>query len=145
MKRQRGNIYVYAILALLVITIGAGVVYTYNSAIKRAEHAESENKELRQVNSEALAENQNLRMLKQRQDLVLAERQGQRNAAAKIEGAIDAALSKAMQQPEVRAWADTPVPAAVVDGVRNEPGARASAKDRGVPAVPKPAAASPGR
>lgn len=153
MRRQRGNIILYGIIALFVATLAAGVVYTYQSAIAeaekeaaRADKAEADNKTLREVNSEALTENQNLRMLKQRQDLILAERQGQRNAAAKLEGTIDAALSKAMQQSEVRRWADTPVPQSVADSVRNDAaGGRASAKDRGVPAGPKPAAASPGR
>ncbi len=143
MKRQRGNIYVYAVLALLVVTIGAGVVYTYNSAIRRAEQAETESKQLREANSEFAAENSNLRMLKQQQDLVLAERQGRRNAAADIERKIDATLSRAMQQPEVRKWADTPVPGAIVDGVRGD-AARAAAKDGRVPAAPKPASSGAG-
>lgn len=144
MKHQRGNIWIYAIIALFVIALGASIVHTYTSAITRAEKAEADNQALRQVNSEALAENLNLRTLKQQQDLILAERQGRRNAAAEIERRVDATLSRAMQQPEVRQWADHPVPAAILDSVRGDAG-RATAKDGALPAAPKPAAASSGR
>lgn len=142
--RQRGNIYLYGIIALFIVSVGVGVVYTYNSAIRRAETAEADNTKLREMNSEALAENQHLRTLKQQQDLILAERQGRRNATAELERKIDATLSKAMQQPEVRKWADAPVPQSIVDSMRGDAG-RAGAKDRGLPAAGKPAAAGPRR
>jgi len=140
---QRGNAILYGIIILFVVSLGGGIVYTYTHAIERAQKAEADNTTLRDANSEFAAENQNLRMLKARQDLILAERQGQRNAAAEWERKADAKLSKAMQQPEVRAWADAPVPAAILDSVRGDAG-RTGAKERTVPAGGKPARSSPG-
>lgn len=137
-KSQRGSVLIYGLLALFVISAGAGIVFTYNSAITRAEKAEADNTTLRQANSEFAAENLNLRTMKAHQDRILAERQGRRNAEAEIERKIDATLSKAMQQPDVRRWADTPVPGAVVDGLRVEPD-RATGKDGALPAAGKPA------
>lgn len=143
MKSQRGNVIVYMAAALFVASLGAGVVYTYKSAIARAEHAEADARELRAANSEYAAENQNLRLLKAQQDRILAERQERRNAQIEIERGINAALSKAMQQPEVRRWADTPIPGAILDSVRgNAP--TAPAADGRVPAAGKPAAAPAG-
>src|SRR3990167_4984117 len=144
MIKQRGFGIMEVIILALIAGVGAGIVYTYTNAIERAQKAESDNTSLREANSEFATENQNLRILKQRQDLILAERQGKRNATAEIERRVDATLSKAMQQPEVRKWSDTPVPAAIIDSVRGEPD-RTLRKDGTVPASSQPTrpAASP--
>jgi len=135
--RQRGFGIMEVIILALIAGVGAGIVYTYTNAIERAQKAESDNMALRDANSEFAAENQNLRIIKQRQDLILAERQGRRNAAAEIERRVDATLSKAMQQPEVRKWSETPVPTAIIDSVRWEPD-RTPRKDGAVPAPSQP-------
>lgn len=137
--RQRGFGTVEIVLVLLLVGMGAGVVWTYNSAIVRAERAEADNATLRQANDEALAENQQLRMFKAQQDKILAERQGRRNAAAEIERKIDATLANVYQQNEAaRTWGATPVPQSVLDSVRAE-SSRQGHENGKVPAGGKPA------
>ena len=135
MKGQQGFGLIEVALILLLVGIGAGVVYTYNTSITRAERAEAENKGLREANSEYAAENQNLRQQQARRDVVLAERRGQQNAAKDLERRINAKLDQALQQPETRAWGNTPVPSNIVDSLRintDQP----AAKDGGGKPIP---------
>lgn len=146
MNRQRGSVLLYGLLALFVVTAAGGIVYTYTHAIERAQKAEADNEALRQVNSEFAAENQNLRMLKARQDLLLTERQASRNTAAEIERKVDAKLSSVYRQSQpAREWRDAPVPADVLAGVRADAAARAPGKDGALPAPGQPPGAPGGR
>lgn len=144
--RQRGSILLYGLLALAVVTICGGVVYTYQNAIVRAERAERDLGVLQTAHQEQLTENHNLKIAGDRKDKLLAARQTERNTADNIERAINAKLSEIYRTSEpARTWRDAAVPADVLRGLRAEPAAGGSAQDgKGTPAV-KPAAAKPGR
>ena len=121
MRNQRGSILLYGLLALAVVTICGGMVYTYQSAIVRAERAEADNTTLRTVNQEVLADNTNLRATNERNNKLLAERQTQRNTADNIERAVNAKLAEIYRTSEpARAWRDAAVPGDVLRGLRLE-------------------------
>jgi len=119
--KQRGSILLYGLLALAVVTICGGMVYTYQHAIVRAERAEADNTTLRTVNQEVLADNAGLREQKARTDVLLAARQTQRNTADNIERAVNAKLAEIFRNdPKAREWRDNPVPDSVLRGLRSE-------------------------
>ena len=141
MNRQRGSILLYALLALAVVTICGGMVYTYQHAIARAERAEADNTTLRHANGELLADNMGLRATAERNNKLLAERQTQRNTADNIERAVNAKLSEIYRSsPQARDWRDAPVPADVLRGLRAEPAGGVAKDGKGIPAA-KPAGA----
>lgn len=110
----------YAVIGLLILAIGGGVVYTYNSAITKAEELEAENKNLIQTNKDNAEELTKRKESEAKKDKLLAIRQAERNTQAAVERKVDEALSKVLQRPENQAWATSIVPAAVVDSLRNE-------------------------
>jgi hypothetical protein len=145
LNNQRGSIELYAIIGVLAITIGAGMVYTYQHAIIRAERAEADNTTLRTANGELLADNMGLRAIAERNNKLLAERQTQRNTADNIERAVNAKLSEIYRTSEpARTWRDTPVPADVLRGMRAEPTGGITKDGKGIPAG-KPVPADPDR
>jgi hypothetical protein len=144
-RRQRGSILLYGLLALFVATAGAGIVYTYKSAITRAESAEKEREVWQRAADQRAARIAELVAEDARKDKLLAARQTQRNVAAAIERRVDDALRKAFQSVEARAWADVVVPRDVVDSLRLD----ARPSDRSgtdpLPTTTQPAAPAPGR
>ena len=146
LAKQRGSILLYGLLALAVVTICGGVVYTYQNAIVRAERAERDLGVLQTAHQEQLTENHNLKIAGDRKDKLLAARQTERNTADELDRRIRAKLDDIFRNdPKARAWRDDPVPDAVLRGLRAEPAAGGSAQDgKGTPAA-KPAAAKPGR
>lgn len=145
MRRQRGSILLYGLLALAVVTICGGVVYTYQRAIVRAERAERDLTTLQTAHQEQLAENEMLRQSKARLDRALAERQAARNTADNIERAVNAKLSEIYRSsPPAREWRDVAVPDAVLRGLRAESDSRGAHDPARAPAG-EPAAAKPAR
>lgn len=140
MKRQRGSILLYALLALGVVTICGGAVWTYKRAITENAVLRGNLANTQQALSEQVTENFLQRERQQHTDQLLARRQGERDAADTIERKIDATLSNVYRNNEkARAWRDQPVPADVLLGVRNDGAGSAVDKDR--PRIPaaKPA------
>ena len=113
-KSQRGFVMAWWGYLLILAFVGAAgwaVVHTYNSAIERATKAEADNVDLRQKNSEQLADNMWLRMDKQRVDALLARREGVRQGEANARGEINAKLDQIFRDnKEARDWGDQPVP-----------------------------------
>lgn len=136
--RQRGEIIVWILIGLFVVSAGWGVVYTYKNAITRAERAEAANKQLVQANKEQDDENKRLTAENAKAQKLLAVRAAQRNVADEIERRVNAKLEAIRANPEVRDWASTPVPGPVLDGLRNDPGPD-RAKDRKGNPTGKPA------
>jgi Tfp pilus assembly protein PilN len=142
--RQRGSIELYLIAGVLLLAIGGGLVYTYRSAIVRAERAEADNATLRTVNQEQLAENANLKVAKDRADRLLAERQTVRNTADNIERAVNAKLAEIYRTSEpARVWRDAGVPADVLRGLRLESTGAPGKDGKGTPAGKSAAAINP--
>jgi Tfp pilus assembly protein PilE len=145
MTNQRGSILIYGLIALAMVTICGGAVYTYQRAIVRAERAERDLTVMQTAHQEQLAENEMLRQAKARLDKALAVRQAERDTVAALERKIDAKLSTIYRtDPVARQWADTAVPQSVVDGLRAE-SAGASPQNRARETAAKPAAALGGR
>lgn len=135
MTRARGSILIYALLALFVVSAGAGIVYTYSSAIARAQKAEADAVTLRAANGELLADNHNLRASNERSNKLLAARQVERNTADNIERAVNAKLAEIYRSnPQARDWRDADVPDAVLRGLRAESDSAIGADGKAVPA-----------
>lgn len=143
--RQTGQALIYLLIFAFVAAAGVGVVYTYNTAITRAEKAEAKNATLTQKNGELDTENKDLRADNAKKDKLLAVRAAQRNANDETERRLNAKLDEIKNAiPAVRDWAAVPVPPVVLDGLRNEPGAPGSpGKPKAVP-TGKPAGGSAG-
>lgn len=143
--RQRGQMLVYALVALAVVTICGGALYAYNKAIKENAVLRGSLATTEQALSEQVTENYLQRERQRHTDQLLAKRQGAREVSADLERKIDASLEKAYRDsPQARAWRDQPVPADVLRGVRNESD-RADRKDKpGIPTA-KPAGSPSGR
>lgn len=60
MKRQRGSLLIYGIIALGVMTLAGGAVLSYNHAIKRAEKAEAAHEATRAAYAGFVAETKRL-------------------------------------------------------------------------------------
>lgn len=127
--RQRGfavDLVLYGIVALAVAGGAAYAVYTYTHAIKEAERMAEANKTLTasvdtltRANQDQLAENLMQRERAKRTGELLAALHAQRAAGADNERKIDDKINAIIRtQPPVRDWADTPVPAAVLAGLR---------------------------
>lgn len=143
MGRQSGTILIYALLALFVATAAGAIVYTYSTAIARAEKAEAAERQALEKNDELLADNTFLRQDNAHKDKLLAQRQAQRNANDATERGINAVLEEIRSlNQDVRAWASQPVPADVLIGLRNERGAKP--QDGKVHPAGKPAGGSAG-
>jgi type II secretory pathway pseudopilin PulG len=135
LNRQRGFGYLELVIGLLLLGLGAGVVYTYKSAITRSVKAEAAEKKAagerdtaRQAHADQLVENANLRILGAQRDQILAELQGARNERNQIRSLIDGNLQNAYRNdPKAREWRDMPVPQSVVDSLRSKPGSPAAA------------------
>lgn len=138
MKRERGSILLYGLVALGVTVFAGGLVYTYKSAIQRAEAAETEARQSRERLDEALMENAQMRLLRQQEAKILLERQKQSINMTDLERKLDALLAKHLQRPEIREWAATPIPPALLDSLRPQPLPPRSAPDRKAPAAGKP-------
>jgi hypothetical protein len=121
MRRQRGSILLYGLLALAVVTICGGALYAYNSAIKENAVLAGNLATSQQALQDQLTENFLQKQRQQQTDLLLANRQGERNASEKLERMIDDKLGKVYRDSApARAWRDQPVPADVLRGVRND-------------------------
>jgi hypothetical protein len=145
-NRQRGNIWIYGIIALLVVAAGVTAVRTYNGAIERATKAEAAAQEW-QENAEAKdAALARLLVDGQKKDRLLTQRQARRNQDEAKERQTDDNLQKSATDPIVRAWLDAPVPQSLVDGLRG-PAVTAGKAGGGspLPSVAKPAPAGAGR
>jgi hypothetical protein len=146
MKKQRGAIDIIVIIVLVALFggIGAGVLYTYKSAIVRAEVAEADARAKGQAYQEQLTDNINLRMLGQQRDALLAERRGQQNVHDQLVRFIDGQLANAYRNdPKAAEWRDLPVPQSVVDSLRAKPAGAGGAQIGKGATVGKPA--SPAR
>lgn len=146
MKRQRGSILLYGLLALAVVTLAGGAVWTYNNALKENARLASDLATTQTALHEQLAENHLQRERQARTDQLLARRQGEREATAALERKIDATLSSVYRTSEqARAWRDQPVPADVLRSLRDDGADRKVGADRpGIPAG-KPAGAAADR
>lgn len=116
----------WIVIAALCAGLGAGIVHTYNGAIARAETAEAD-LDVERTNvkiaedavADQTAENARLVGRQEALDDARKERRAAGVTAAQIEGLIDAKLNKLVAtSPEVRKWATTAVPDAVLDLVR---------------------------
>lgn len=139
------TVILYIVLAIFAASAGGGIVYTYNHAIVRAEKAESDNTQLRADREEQTKENTKLRDENIKMGQLLAVRQAQRNVADALERKVNSALSKLLADPQVRSWADAPVPQSVLGSLRNAPEGTPGIKDGKAPATGKPAPDKPGR
>lgn len=119
---QKGITPMIALILIVVIsTTGLGIVSFYNHAITKAERVEKENDALLKANSEQLTENFQLRQRNVHLQQLLVARESKRQVAAEIERKIDDYLNKAKRNdPKVKEWADTPVPASILSGLRLE-------------------------
>jgi len=137
-KHQRGfsvELLIYGIAAAAAISFGTYAVHTYRTAIAENATLKSSVATLQKANDDQLAENHLQRERQARTDQLLAARQGERNAAAQLEGLINAKLSQVyQQQPAAREWRDQPVPVSVLASVRAEPDGARRANDPRAPA-----------
>lgn len=128
---------IYSLLALAVVTLAGGAVWTYNNALKENARLASDLATTQTALHEQLTENHLQRERQARTDQLLARRQGERDAADEIERKIDATLGKVYRDnPQARAWRDQPVPADVLRSVRNDggPDGKVGAHSPGIPA-----------
>lgn len=142
MRRQRGSILLYGLLALAVVTLCGGAIYAYNAAIKENAVLAGNLATSQQALQDQLTENFLQRQRQQQTDLLLATRQGAREATAALERKIDDKLGKVYRDSApARAWRDQPVPADVLLGVRNAADDADRKNPPGIPAA-KPAGAA---
>jgi 3'-phosphoadenosine 5'-phosphosulfate (PAPS) 3'-phosphatase len=148
MRRQRGiatELMLYGLVALAVAAIGAGLVYTYQNAIVRAERAEADRDTAQRANAELMSDNINLRATNEHNNKLLAARQVERNTAATIERVINAKLADIYSQSApAREWRDTAVPPDILRGLRAESAGGKPQDGKGAPAG-KPLPANAGR
>lgn len=126
--KEKGNIYIYIVFVLLVAGIGVTAVLAYNSAITRAATAEKERDDFKQAldeTSNALTRQvaENLRL----DQLLLRQRKGDQQLR-NLERKVDELTKAALQDPDIRKWYDTPVPAQLLSGLHN---ARTGEPERG--------------
>lgn len=132
--RQRGfatTVLLYAVLALAVMGAAAYAIATYNRALQESVRLKAANQALAanvdtltRAHQDQLAENHLQRQRQKRTGELLAAALAQRRAGAETERKIDDKLNHiAHARPEVRAWADSIVPGAVLIGLRLDTGA----------------------
>lgn len=116
----------WIIAAAFAAAFAGGVVHTYNSAIADRDAARADVKTEQHnvtIAKDALrdqrVENAKLQAAAEITDKINARRGAANVTAAQIEGIINAKLGALqLSSPEVRKWATTPVPAGVLDIVR---------------------------
>lgn len=134
------RLFIYALIFAFVSAMGYAVVSRYNHAIERAQKLELDNATLMETNKEQLADNVWLRLEKARVDALLARREGVRQGEQQEREKLNAKLSELFgSNPEVRAWGDQRVPAALLDSVRLKPSDRLEDKNAAGAAAVKPA------
>lgn len=143
MKKERGSIWLYGLLALAVTAFAGTMVWTYKNAIVRAEQAETDARASRERLDEALAENVQIRLLRQQEEKLLLGRRQKEVNMTDLERRIDALLAKHLQRPEVREWAGTAIPPAILDGLRTKPLPPRGPPDREAKPAGKPVADLP--
>jgi len=124
MKRQRGSIEIIlgVILFGVLLSLGGLALHTYNSALARAESAETDAKVKGQALADQRVEVARLQGAAAITDKIIADRKGSDLKKADIERMVQNALQTVYaKSPEARKWADTPVPADVLASVRNNP------------------------
>lgn len=143
--KQRGNLQLYAIVGILLVTIGGLAYWQFQHAITENVRLKADLATLQTAHQEQLAENEMMRQANARAQQLLAERQAARNTADNIERAVNAKLADVYRQStQARAWRDQPVPADVLRGLRTEPAGTLDKDRKGTPAG-KPANADAGR
>lgn len=133
--RQRGfGIPIELLAAGVVIALASGAFAYYNHVVAERARLELELSESIKAQQEQEAVNKDLREEAKRRDKLLAARELDRQKANVERGKLNAELEELKrQQPEVAAWTDRPVPAAVLERLRR-PADRAA--DQGREAVP---------
>ncbi len=139
MRRQRGGVEIVlvAVVAGLVLSIGALAVHTYTAALERAQRAEDEAETQRQAATDQRTENARLTAQAAITDRISATRKTADLKKADLERMVADALQKIYaSSPAAVAWRDTPVPLDVLGSVRND----AAADRRGDQNRPRAAA-----
>jgi hypothetical protein len=112
--------YLYAFVFIGLIAGVLGVIYSYNSAIARAKTLEADVATLQ--SSLAKSEGANADLIKRHAELQLAfeKNRRERNAISAKWEQTNAKLQQAMRtDPKSVEWANTPIPAAVLNSLRN--------------------------
>lgn len=140
MKRQRGSILLYGLLALAVTGFAATAVITYRNAVSENATLRGNLANTQQALQDQLTENFLQTQRQKHTDELLARRQGAREATAALERKIDATLENVYRNSEqARAWRNQPVPADVLRGVRNDPADGKVGADKARVSAGKPA------
>lgn len=144
MRRQRGSILLYGLLALAVVTICGGALWKYNSTLEENAKLQSDLKASNKALDEQIQENIDQANRQKATELLLARRDGAKEERDKLERMIDAKLGTILSNsPEARAWWNGRVPADIMRSVRND-GAAGGAKDGARIPAGKPDQAKPG-
>jgi Tfp pilus assembly protein PilE len=145
---HKGSVLIYGLIILAVVAAVIGVVYSYNSAIKKAEKLqaekaalnlvikkqEEEKVQLKQANDINLLAISILEAEKKKLQEINSKRQVRVIKVAAQEKKVDDKLVLAIsKEPVSKAWADTPVPDAILASLRDNSTPEASgnrSKDR---------------
>ena len=134
--RQRGfGLLFNVIIIAVVVTFVGGVVYTYNSTLRKNVELEAAIAVKEQAFTEQAAENFQLRQRAQDLQVLLTKRRAQQNALDEVERRLNAKLNEIRStDPKAKEWADTSVPQSVVDGLRDDAGNSGAQDGKGKPA-----------
>lgn len=124
------------VILAFVVALASGVVWTYNSAIKENVVLEANNRTLTKAQEDTEKELKAARVRYEKAEKLVAARRAAEAAAAKERSNLDAKLDDIRNRiPQVREWAETPVPGPILDELREPAGARPDDKGgKGTPA-----------
>lgn len=129
----------YAILALGVVTLVTGVVHKYNGAIEQKVVATQRAEVAEKSALDQQVENSKLQIRQELLDKQTAARKGSDLKKADVERMISNALNNVYAtSPEAKKWADTPVPADVLAGMRGESVSNIGSGQDGKGTAPEP-------